>query len=451
LDNNKAASFSLSTTDLARCSEEIAAAAEVCLSLDNERLTHTLVWLKNSLMLLIAALDNETISTLPGDNRGRKCTGTYAFEFFERGGITFKSWESASTVIKEVIKVVSGSDAENAGWQVMGLEAFDKVLNRLFAHTDAYERAEQFYRVYLEEKTDAPPASGGTNNGNGRSRNRESNDRQGRSTSFGFGANFGGGGGSSSGGSGGQQRITVPSRRTARILHFWCFSPGVTLRDIRNLGVGSMVLTSGTLAPLKSFATQLREPFPSILEGPHVIDNKRQLWVGVVTKGVLGRKLNSSYRYRSTSAYQTELGSTVANFARIIPQGLLVFFPSYPVMTGCLNSWRKDVALWQRIEKYKTPYVEPRGSAEMVRVVAEYEEAVNAGKGAIFFAVCRGKASEGIDFSDHRARGVIVTGLPFSPMVRTFVCAFVGACLLCCCVDVCRFVVVYVVHDSYRK
>ena len=33
--------------------------------------------------------------------------------------------------------------------------------------------------------------------------------------------------------------------------------------------------------------------------------------------------------------------------------------------------------------------------------------------GAIFFAVCRGKVSEGVDFADNNGRGVIVTGLPF--------------------------------------
>jgi Rad3-related DNA helicase len=42
---------------------------------------------------------------------------------------------------------------------------------------------------------------------------------------------------------------------------------------------------------------------------------------------------------------------------------------------------------------------------------------VDAQTGAIFFAVCRGKVSEGVDFADNNGRAVIVTGLPYPSVV----------------------------------
>ena len=35
-------------------------------------------------------------------------------------------------------------------------------------------------------------------------------------------------------------------------------------------------------------------------------------------------------------------------------------------------------------------------------------------RGAVFLAVCRGKVSEGLDFSDAAGRAVVITGLPYA-------------------------------------
>ena len=80
-------------------------------------------------------------------------------------------------------------------------------------------------------------------------------------------------------------------------------------------------------------------PFNVELENDHVIQ-RHQVFVGIIPQGPDGKKLNSSYQFRSTAEYQLSLGNTVVNLSRIIPHGLLVFFPSYPVMDMVIGKWQ---------------------------------------------------------------------------------------------------------------
>ncbi len=58
-------------------------------------------------------------------------------------------------------------------------------------------------------------------------------------------------------------------------LRFWCMSPAVGFEGLKD-AVRCLVLTSGTLAPLASFSTELGVKFHQQLEASHVID-KRQV------------------------------------------------------------------------------------------------------------------------------------------------------------------------------
>lgn len=49
----------------------------------------------------------------------------------------------------------------------------------------------------------------------------------------------------------------------------------------------------------------------------------------------------------------------------------------------------------------------------VLQVMEEYYGAIRKGAGGLFMAVCRGKVSEGLDFADANARGVIIVGIPF--------------------------------------
>ncbi|XP_047708834.1 regulator of telomere elongation helicase 1 isoform X1 [Prionailurus viverrinus] len=205
------------------------------------------------------------------------------------------------------------------------------------------------------------------------------------------------------------------ARKQGKVLSYWCFSPSHSMRELVRQGVRTLILTSGTLAPVSSFALELQIPFPVCLENPHVID-KHQIWVGIVPKGPDGAQLSSAFDKRFSDACLSSLGKALGNIARVVPHGLLVFFPSYPVMEKSLEFWRaRDFA--RKLESLKPLFVEPRSKGGFSEVVdAYYTRVASPGSsGATFLAVCRGKASEGLDFADTNGRGVIVTGLPYPP------------------------------------
>lgn len=154
---------------------------------------------------------------------------------------------------------------------------------------------------------------------------------------------------------------------------------------------------SGTLSPLDTTVKELGIDFPVRLENNHVVDAD-QVWVGVVGAGVTGKRLNSSYNFRSTEMYLLELGNTIVNFTRLVPHGLLVFFPSYSILEESIDKWQRPavgeaaLSIWDRVVQQKQAFVEPRGRADFKAVVDEYHQAISDNpKGAVFFAVCRGK------------------------------------------------------------
>lgn len=204
-------------------------------------------------------------------------------------------------------------------------------------------------------------------------------------------------------------------------LSLWCFYPGMAMKSLMNTGVRSLIVTSGTLSPLDSFAYELGIPFPLRLENAHVIPTS-QIWVGVLPVSVDGESLNSAFLNRS-QGYMRSLGLTLVNLARISPAGMLVFFPSYDMMEQCIQVWRTAVpsasTIWEQITGYKQAVIEPKESKMLKFAMKDYYDKVDAPmqgnmNGAIFLAVCRGKVSEGLDFSNQYGRTVVVTGLPLA-------------------------------------
>ena len=47
------------------------------------------------------------------------------------------------------------------------------------------------------------------------------------------------------------------SNRKERTLSYWCFAPALAMIELEGLGLRSIIVTSGTLSPMKSYSLEL--------------------------------------------------------------------------------------------------------------------------------------------------------------------------------------------------
>ncbi|KAM0012938.1 putative RNA helicase [Helianthus debilis subsp. tardiflorus] len=214
----------------------------------------------------------------------------------------------------------------------------------------------------------------------------------------------------------------------------WCLNPALVFKNMSD-GALSVILTSGTLSPMSSFQSELGIQFGTSLVAPHVINVDSQLWAGVIHQGPNNYPLNASYKTSEAHAFQDALGTSLEEICKVVPGGCLVFFPSYKLIDKLLSRW-SQTGQWSHLNAQKPVFVgEPRGGKdEFENVLKGYFDTIRQGNkpmtgrrrdkqwdvnccnaiksegnsnGATLLAVCRGKVSEGIDFSDDYARTVL--------------------------------------------
>ncbi|XP_022905755.2 regulator of telomere elongation helicase 1 homolog [Onthophagus taurus] len=206
----------------------------------------------------------------------------------------------------------------------------------------------------------------------------------------------------------------LSNKDTCRVLNYWCFSPGFGMNKMMDSGMKSVILTSGTLAPLKPLISELGISINVQLENPHVV-SPNQICVRILNNGPDGVELNCNYKNRDNPLYLSSLGRTILNVIRLIPDGVLIFFPSYPILQKCQDHWQRE-GIWSDINAIKSILVEPKDKDAFNSAMIDYYAKIKQNKGAIFMGVCRGKVSEGLDFADINGRGVIIVGLPYPPL-----------------------------------
>lgn len=213
----------------------------------------------------------------------------------------------------------------------------------------------------------------------------------------------------------------------------------------------AVILAGGTMAPFADYRTHLFPTHPpakiTTLSCGHVIPpanlcvwtlgGMRAAAAAAAGPGPSADKFDFSFQKRSLPATMLNLGSALLNLCTVVPDGVVVFFPSYGYLDEVVQKWstpsqdKKGTpptpTLWDRLQAKKTVFRETKGGSSD-EVLEAYTKTIlggggtdtnndNAGKqntsGALLLSVVGGKMSEGINFADRLGRCVVIVGLPF--------------------------------------
>ncbi|KAA6399878.1 MAG: putative Fanconi anemia group J protein [Streblomastix strix] len=166
-------------------------------------------------------------------------------------------------------------------------------------------------------------------------------------------------------------------------ISFKALSPSVAFHSLTK--ALSIILTSGTLAPLVSFASELEAQFNQTLEAGHVVDMNKQVWVGTIPRLLTsnvnyGQKqqqqqqqyqqqqgnsimLQSTYQSTRDQNILDAYGESLLRLVQVVPAGMLVFFCSFSQCFLFLKHWKRTGML-EQISQYKRLFVEPRNQVD---------------------------------------------------------------------------------------
>ncbi|PWY94729.1 DNA repair helicase RAD3 [Aspergillus sclerotioniger CBS 115572] len=202
------------------------------------------------------------------------------------------------------------------------------------------------------------------------------------------------------------EAATVPNP----VLHFTCLDAAIAIKPVFDR-FSSVIITSGTLSPLEMYPKMLG--FNTVMQESYSMTLARRSFLPmVVTRGSDQAQISSSFQIRNDPGVVRNYGNLVLEFARVTPDGIVVFFPSYLYMESIISMWQ-GMGILDSIWNYKLILVETPDAQESSLALETYRTACCNGRGAILFCVARGKVSEGIDFDHHYGRAVINIGVPF--------------------------------------
>ncbi|KAF8136351.1 hypothetical protein EV363DRAFT_1319374, partial [Boletus edulis] len=199
---------------------------------------------------------------------------------------------------------------------------------------------------------------------------------------------------------------TVPNP----VFHFTCLDPSLAIKPVFE-HFSSVVITSGTISPLDMYPKMLQ--FTPVVQETYPMTLTRNAFLPlVITRGSDQVAISSRFEVRNDPAVVRNFGSILVEYSKIVPDGIVAFFPSYLYMESIVAAWN-DMGILNEVWKNKLIFVETPDANETSIALENYRRACDNGRGAVLLSVARGKVSEGIDFDHNYGRAVIMFGVPY--------------------------------------
>jgi DNA excision repair protein ERCC-2 len=202
------------------------------------------------------------------------------------------------------------------------------------------------------------------------------------------------------------EHATVPNP----IFHFTCLDASLAIAPVFER-FSSVIITSGTISPLDMYPKMLK--FECVVQDSYPMTLTRQCFLPlVITRGSDQVAISSRFEVRNDLAVVRNYGNILIDYSKIVPDGIVAFFPSYLYMESIVAAWH-DMGILDDVWKYKLVFIETPDAPETSIALENYRRACDNGRGAILLSVARGKVSEGIDFDHNYGRAVIMFGVPY--------------------------------------
>jgi chromosome transmission fidelity protein 1 len=215
----------------------------------------------------------------------------------------------------------------------------------------------------------------------------------------------------------------------------------------------AVILVGGTMSPVSDYKDYLFSYLaPDRLRTfsfGHVVPASN-LHVQTVSTGPSGLEFDFTFEKRKSEKMIAELGLLFIAVCKIIPDGVVAFFPSYDFLSHVLAVWKRvslpnssnlSTTLFSALNAVKPifhesrpnpnpnpndPQPSPTTTPSKDSLLSSYIRAIdqptstndttsNPGppKGALLLSIISGTLSEGINFSDRLGRAILAIGIPF--------------------------------------